>query len=138
MNRDANRWTAGAHHVGLTVPELDSAVRFFVEGLGFERIGAVPTYPAVFLSDSEVMITLWQAENGVDAAPFDRRRQLGLHHLAIRVRDGALEDLHERLVGRDDVDVEFAPEPLGDGPTQHMMATIGGGIRVEFIAPATN
>ena len=31
---------------------------------------------------------------------------------------------------------ELAPEPLGDGPTQHMMCSIPGGIRTEFIAPA--
>ena len=135
MNQNEQRWTAGAHHVGLTVPELDPAVRFFTEGLGFEKVGGVPTYPAAFLSDGEVMITLWQAENGTAAAPFDRRRQLGLHHLAIRVRDGALDDLHGRLAERDDVAVEFAPEALGDGPARHMMATIGGGVRIEFIAP---
>lgn len=136
MNQTDDRWTSGAHHVGLTVPELDPAVRFFIEGLGFERVGAVPTYPAAFLSDGDVMITLWQAENGTDAPRFNRRRQLGLHHLAMRVRDGALDALHERLTGRDDVAVEFPPETLGDGPTRHMMATIGGGIRIEFIAPA--
>lgn len=128
-------WTAGAHHVGLTVPVLDPAVRFFMEGLGFERVGGVESYPAAFLSDGDVMITLWQAENGEQAAPFDRHRQLGLHHLAIRVRDGALDALHERLAVRDDVAVEFAPESLGSGPARHMMATIAGGIRVEFIAP---
>ena len=29
MARNEARWTAGAHHVGLTVPELGAAVRFF-------------------------------------------------------------------------------------------------------------
>ena len=68
--------------------------------------------------------------------PFDRKHNLGLHHLAIRVREGALDDLHARLDARDDVEIEFAPEPLGGGVTRHMMTRIPGGIRVEFIAPA--
>ena len=108
---------------------------FFEDGLGFEVVGEVPDYPAAFLSDGAVMITLWQAEKGEDATPFDRRRNLGLHHLAISFRPGALDDLHTRLDARGDVDVEFAPELLGDGPTRHMMTRVVGGIRVEFIAP---
>jgi hypothetical protein len=34
------------------------------------------------------------------------------------------------------VKIEFAPEPLGGGPTRHMMCAIPGGIRLELIAPA--
>ena len=129
------KWTAGAHHVGLTIPDLTAAVDFFRDGLGFDVVGEVPEYPAAFLSDGAVMITLWQAENGEDATSFDRRRNLGLHHLALTVRPGALDDLHKRLAAREDVRVEFAPESLGGGPTRHMMTRIVGGIRVEFIAP---
>jgi catechol 2,3-dioxygenase-like lactoylglutathione lyase family enzyme len=136
MTENRTRWTAGAHHVGLTVPDLSAAVEFFRDGLGFEAVGEVPDYPAAFLSDGAVMITLWQAENGDGAVPFDRRRNLGLHHLAITVQPGALDDLHKRLDARGDVIVEFAPESLGGGATRHMMTRIPGGIRVEFIAPA--
>jgi catechol 2,3-dioxygenase-like lactoylglutathione lyase family enzyme len=136
MAENQTRWTAGAHHVGLTVPDLAAAVDLFRDGLGFEAVGEVADYPAAFLSDGAVMITLWQAEDGEDAAPFDRRRNLGLHHLAITVRSGALDDLHKRLEARGDVGIEFAPELLGSGPTRHMMTRIAGGIRVEFIAPA--
>ncbi len=65
-----------------------------------------------------------------------RRRNVGLHHLAINVREGALDDLHKRLEARSDIQVEFAPESLGGGPIRHMMTRIPGDIRVEFIAPA--
>lgn len=34
---------------------------FFVETLGFDQLGEIPDYPAVFLSDDATMITLWQA-----------------------------------------------------------------------------
>lgn len=136
MTETSERWTAGTHHVGLTVPDLEAALRFFTEGLGYAQVGAVPSYPAAFLSDGVAMITLWQAEEPATATPFDRRRNLGLHHLAIRVRDDGLDALHARLAARDDVEIEFPPEPLGGGPTRHMMTRIPGGLRVEFIAPA--
>ena len=62
---------------------------------------------------------------------------IGLHHLALTVENEvSLKELHYTLLSRDDVEIEFAPEPLGGGPTQHMMTLIPGGIRVEFIAPS--
>lgn len=128
--------TQGVHHVGLTVPELDAARNFFVDGLGFEPVGGVPDYPAVFLSDGTTLITLWQAEDPASAVAFDRRRVIGLHHLALRVADpAALASLHRELERRDDVSIEFAPESLGGGPSRHMMCRIPGNIRLEVIAP---
>ena len=130
--------TAGIHHAGLTVPDLAAARSFFQDALGFRPVGERPDYPAVFLSDGAVMITLWQAEDPATAVAFDRRRVIGLHHFALRVADAqALEALHGELAGRGDTQVEFAPEPLGGGPTRHMMCRIPGGIRLELIAPAT-
>ena len=126
--------TEGIHHAGFTVPNLTAARDFFIDALGFEQIGEVPDYPAVFLSDSTIMVTLWQAEDPDTAVAFDRRRNVGLHHVAFKVRD--LDDVYTRLSARDDVSVEFAPEHLGNGPTRHLMCAIPGGIRVEFIAPA--
>jgi catechol 2,3-dioxygenase-like lactoylglutathione lyase family enzyme len=137
MSKQTAAATRGVHHVGLTVPDLAAARHFFSDGLAYDQVGEVPDYPAVFLSDGSTMITLWQAEDPPNAVPFDRRRGLGLHHLALTV-DGelALKELYERLHQRDDVEIEFAPEPIGGGPSQHMMTRIPGGIRVEFIAPA--
>ena len=129
--------TRGVHHVGLTVPHLPDARQFFLETLGYSQVGEVPDYPAVFLSDGQVTITLWQAADPQRARPFDRRHGIGLHHLALAVgSEPELKQLHERLSQTANVEVEFAPEPLGSGPTQHMMCTIPGGVRVEFIAPA--
>ncbi len=130
--------TQGAHHIGLTVPDLVSTKTFFIDALNFDQVGEIPEYPAVFLSDGTTMITLWQASNPATAIPFDRRNVIGLHHFALKV-DGedALTELHTKLDDLDDVDIEFGPEALGDGPTQHMICQIPGGIRMEFIAPAT-
>jgi catechol 2,3-dioxygenase-like lactoylglutathione lyase family enzyme len=129
--------TLGAHHIGLTVPDLDAARGFFVDALGFEQIGEVPGYPALFLTDGTVMLTLWRAEDPAEAVAFDRRRNIGLHHFALRVADhAALETLGAELAGRDDVNVEFAPEALGDGGLRHMMLRVPGDIRLELIAAA--
>ena len=126
--------TRGVHHAGLTVPDLPATQAFFIEGLGFELVGEKPDYPAVFLSDGTTMITLWQAENPTAATAFDRRGNIGLHHLAFAVAD--LGAVQQRLADWPDVVIEFEPESLGGGPTHHMMCAIPGGIRVEFIAPA--
>ena len=124
--------TKGAHHVGLTVPNLEDARSFFSEALGFDQVGEVPDYPAAFLSDGAIMITLWQAENPEAAVPFDRRANIGLHHLALRAED--LNGLARELGDRDDVEIEFQPEGLGETGIQHMMCRIPGNIRLELIA----
>lgn len=134
MNSNTAR-TRGAHHVGLTVPDLNAARRFFVEALGFAPAGEVPDYPAAFVSDGTILITLWQVEDPASAVPFDRRANIGLHHLALRVGDAAaLDALHRELAGREDAVIEFQPEGLGDTGLQHMMVRIPGNIRLELIA----
>ncbi len=133
----ATAMTKGVHHIGLTVPDLGKTRAFFVNTLGFETLGEEPDYPAVFLTDGTTMITLWQAVNPATAVPFDRKNIVGLHHFALRV--GSADDLkalRRKLATTDGVEIEFSPEPLGSGPTMHMMCTIPGGIRMEFIAPS--
>lgn len=126
--------TQGLHHLGLTVPSLELTKAFFIDVLHFEQVGEVPDYPAAFLSDGSVMLTLWQAQDP-DPVAFDRRRVVGLHHFALRVADAAaLEAVHKRLAEAAGVEIEFAPEPLGGGPARHMMCTVPGGIRMELIA----
>ena len=128
--------TQGAHHIGLTVPDLAKTKAFFIDTLGFSQVGEKPDYPAVFVSDGSIMITLWQAADPKSAVSFDRKNVIGLHHFALKV-DGpaALKTLHRTLSETDGVEVEFAPESLGGGAAQHMMCSIPGGIRMEFIAP---
>lgn len=138
MTETRSPLTRGAHHIGLTVPQLDHTRAFFVDVLGFSVVGEKPDYPAVFLHDGTVMLTLWQAEDPAHAVPFDRKRVIGLHHFALRVDDAAaLDEVHTRLRDADGVTIEFAPEPLGQGATRHLMCTIPGGIRMEIIAPAS-
>ena len=129
--------TRGAHHIGLTVPDLVAARDFFIDALGFKQVGEVPDYPAAFVSDGTVMITLWQAEDPATATPFDRRRNIGLHHLALTVESTeALHTLAAELGNRADTDIEFEPEPLGSTVLRHMMCRIPGNIRLELVAAA--
>ena len=130
-------FTQGVHHVGLTVANLQQVRGFFIDVLGFKQVGEKPDYPAVFVSDGAVMITLWQATSPESATAFDRHNNIGLHHLALTVPDiTRLKALYQRLCEVDSLVIEFPPEPLGGGPTQHMMCAIPGGIRMEFIARA--
>lgn len=130
--------TRGLHHLGLTVPELAPTKAFFIDTLGFRQVGEVPDYPAVFLSDGTTLITLWRAGGPGRAVPFDRKANIGLHHFAMRVEGAdALDALYATLKSTPGVAIEFAPEPLGGGPARHMMCSIPGGIRTEFIALAS-
>ena len=83
--------TQGAHHIGLTVPNVSETQSFFVDSLGFAQVGEVADYPAVFLSDGNTMIALWQAENPDTAVPFDRKKRdrASPFHIEGRERRGA-------------------------------------------------
>ena len=84
-------------------------------------------------------MTLWQVEDSEKCIPFDRRRNVGLHHLALKVVDReALDALHARVAAWPDTVIEFAPERSGKGPKVHFMAREPGGTRIEFacVSPA--
>jgi hypothetical protein len=67
------------------------------------------------------------------AVAFDRRANVGLHHLALAVADRAgLDALYQRASGWPDVVVEFAPQLSGSGPKIHFMVYEPGGVRVEL------
>ena len=74
--------------------------------------------------------------DGTDRIKTKGAHHIGLHHLALAVDgDASLDALYERLKEDRNVNIEFAPEPLADGPTRHMICNIpGGGIRIEFVA----
>lgn len=132
---NATALTQGVHHVGLTVPNIEETRAFFEDILGFEKVGERPNYPAVFVSDGQVMVTLWQIQDPALARGFDRKNCVGLHHVALKVPSAsALDELHLVLKEHPGVTVEFEPESLGGGQVRHMMCFIPGGVRVEFIA----
>ncbi|WP_417698121.1 VOC family protein [Psychromonas sp.] len=127
--------TSGIHHLGLTVPDIKQTAAFFIEQLNFKKVGEKPAYPAIFVSDGTVMLTLWQIKDAENLITFDRTKNVGLHHFALKVNSiEQLHTLYQKLLKLDQVAIEFAPEALGDSPFVHMMCSIPGGIRLELIS----
>ena len=124
----------GVHHVGLAVRDLDEATGFFCGTLGFKEVGRNDAYPSVFVSNGTVTLTLWRVADPQNAVAFNRKTNIGLHHLALAVRDqAALVAVYDRVRSHPGVVVEFAPEPIRPGaPVHHFICAMPGGIRVEF------
>ncbi|HVE06291.1 MAG TPA: VOC family protein [Paraburkholderia sp.] len=128
-----NSLTLGIDHVGLTVRDLQQTRDFFVSCLGWKQIGERPEYPAAFVSDGHVMLTLWEVKNQDSRVEFDRKTNVGLHHLALKVgSEEAFNEIFARVSIWPGVNIEFAPEQLGKGPKRHTMIYEPGGIRLEF------
>ncbi|NKB38754.1 MAG: VOC family protein [Gammaproteobacteria bacterium] len=133
MAEENKALTSGFNHVGLTVLDLDKSTRFFTYTLGWKLSGQDPDYPASFLTDGEMFLTLWQVKDPASALKFDRKNNVGLHHLAISVPGFAeLDALYEKVKAVDGVVIEFAPELAYGGPSKHMMIREPGGNRLEF------
>mgnify|MGYP000364314420 FL=1 len=129
--------TQGAHHIGLAVRDVAEARDFFVEALGFRVAAERPDYPAIFVTDGTTLLTLWQVADPAGATAFDRRANIGLHHLALRVADlDALRTVFARVQNHPGTVIEFDPEPIREGATtHHFICAMPGGIRIEFATP---
>mmetsp|Transcript_3713 Transcript_3713/g.7096 ORF Transcript_3713/g.7096 Transcript_3713/m.7096 type:complete len:140 (-) Transcript_3713:67-486(-) len=122
---------SGIHHVGLSVSDLTASLKFFSDALGYAQAGEVPSYPAVFVSNGKSFITLWQTEK--DANAFDRKKNVGLHHLSLQVpSEDALGAVFATVKKHPGVVVEFEPEALGKGPARHFMFREPSGNRIEI------
>ncbi|MEE2866526.1 MAG: VOC family protein [Pseudomonadota bacterium] len=129
--------TKGINHLGLTVRDLDQTTAFFTELLGWQLLARDDNYPRTTVSDGTVRLTLWQADRTRPVTGFDRKTNIGLHHLALEVSsEEKLLEIAEKVKAWPGVEIEFMPEPLGGGPRRHMMLAEPGGIRIEFIWPA--
>ncbi|MFZ0468472.1 MAG: VOC family protein [Thiogranum sp.] len=126
--------TKGAHHIGLTVSRLEESANFFTSLLGWKEVRRKVDYPAIFVSDGQLMLTLW-ATKDEPVREFNKNKNVGLHHIALAVtNEESLDRLYERLK-ENGVEIEFSPELLGPGPAKHMMCYEPSGIRVEFTWP---
>jgi len=97
----------------------------------------VPDYPSIFVSDGAILLTLWRAADPLTARAFDRRANIGLHHLSLAVADdAALQAAWEAVTAHPEVVVDAAPGPIRPGSsTRHFLIFIPGGIRLEFATP---
>lgn len=130
--------TSGLNHLGLSVNDLDQTVNFFVDCLGWTESGRDDNYPRSAVSDGVIRLTLWQVDHGLEINPFHRRKNIGLHHLALAVDSkNQLEELAQKVSQYPGVEIEFLPELVGHGPRMHMMFAEPGGIRLELIWSGT-
>ena len=125
--------TAGINHIGLAVADLKASTNFFVTHLGWTESGYDPTYPRTAVTDGKLKITLWQIDHSKPTHPFDRRQNVGLHHLALHIEtEETLYALADKLAAVDNVEIEFMPEFMGKGPRKHFICYEPSGIRIEF------
>jgi lactoylglutathione lyase len=130
--------TRGINHLGLTVRDLDTSTRFFVDALCWTESARDDSYPRTTVTDGVTRFTLWQVDHRLPVEQFDRRKNVGLHHVALEVESEVrLNALAQTLSQWPNVKVEFMPEPLGRGPRKHMMLFEPGGNRIELIWPGT-
>ncbi|MBS8259598.1 VOC family protein [Roseibium polysiphoniae] len=131
--------TIGINHLGLTVLDLDQTTTFFTDCLGWTLLNRDESYPRTTVTDGVCRFTLWQADRNSSITPFDRKSNIGLHHVAVEVESqAALMAMAEKVSSWPGVVIEFQPEPLSGGPRMHMMFAEPGGIRLEIIWPAAS
>jgi catechol-2,3-dioxygenase len=133
-HKQSKALTVGFSHVGLAVSDLHASFKFF-EALGFNKVGGVDTYPSFFLSDGSSFLTIWQTDE--DATPFDRRANVGLHHMALKLPSmEALDEAYTSVSKIEGVrttgEGAFAPEALEGTPWHHAMVFEPSGIRIEL------
>lgn len=132
-SQPAKVMTRGLNHLGLSVSNLELSTNFFVNTLGWKLAGGYPDYPSKFVTDGLIFLTLWQIEEPSSAIAFNRKKNVGLHHLALTVANRQdLDILHQRFLKTKGVTIEFAPELNGQGPTVHMMIREPSGNRIEL------
>ena len=126
--------TTGINHTGLTVRDLEQTTAFFVDVLGWTETARDAAYPRTTVTDGQARLTLWQADVAGPMRVFDRRANIGLHHIAFTVESEAvLNTLAETISATPGVLVEFIPEFMGSGPRKHMIFAEPGGLRIELV-----
>jgi catechol-2,3-dioxygenase len=100
--------------------------------LGWKLIKEDASYPNAFVSDGSILITLWKIQTNQPVG-FDRKTNIGLHHLALRVTsEQELNETYQKIA-KSKYKIEFAPELLRQGPSKHFMVYGPSQIRIEFI-----
>jgi len=137
MERDKIPTATNIYHVGVTVPDLDEAVDFFVDCVGAEvlyrkgpfgdpdgdsmerRLGVHPdatAFLAMLRCEPTTNLELfeWDAPDGREDAP--PLSDAGATHLGIQVED--IEEATEGIAEHEGTEVLDGPHTNDDGPTE--------------------
>jgi methylmalonyl-CoA epimerase len=128
------------HHIGIAVPSIDDAMRFYGDKLGLAVADALE------LPDRQLKVTFVQAANvllelleptdpDTPVARFLERRGPGLHHLCFGTTDikEHLRDLKDK--GVELIDTE--PRPGAHGEVAFLQPAAALGVLVELLQPET-
>jgi methylmalonyl-CoA epimerase len=124
------------HHVGIAVPSIDDAMRFYGDKLGF-AVHDMLELPdrqlkVAFLKTNNMLIELLEpTDPDTPVARFLERRGPGLHHLCFGTPDirEHLRDLRDK--GVELIDQE--PRPGAHGEVAFLQPTAALGVLVELI-----
>ncbi len=100
----------GVDHVGLTATDLDASAGFFTDALGFELSGRDDDYPAVFLTNGEIIVTLWRATEPGRAIAQEKDR---IRRRTVKQAPRLLSGLRPATGRASDGVAPRAPRPVG-------------------------
>ena len=128
--------TSGINHLGLTVLDIQQTADFFVRVLNWSQGDTDSSYPKTSVSDGKSRLTLWECKADHPPLPFNRHANVGLHHLALQIDEHAVFiEAAEAVRSWPYGEIEFMPEPMGNGPRVQTKFVLDGGPRMELIWP---
>lgn len=124
----SSTFSIGISHIGLAVNDLDASLAFF-EALGYKKVGGDPSYPVYKISNDRTILTLWKTDE--DYSSFNRKKNVGLHHLALQLEtESQLLDAYEAVLKVPGTKSEFGLQSFGLG--KHVMVIDPSGLRIEL------
>ncbi len=131
-----HREPLAVHHVGIAVPSIDDALRFYGEKLGLALQDQLELpdrqLKVAFVKTSNMLIELLEpTDPDTPVARFLERRGPGLHHLCF-----GTPDIHEHLRDLRDKGVELIdeePRPGAHGDVAFLQPTAALGVLIELL-----
>jgi methylmalonyl-CoA epimerase len=126
------------HHVGIAVPSIDEAMRFYGDKLGLSLSDSLELperqLKVAFVKAANLLIELLEpTDPDSTVARFLERRGPGLHHLCF-----GTPDIREHLRDLKDKGVELideTPRPGAHGQVAFLQPTAAVGVLVELLQP---
>jgi methylmalonyl-CoA/ethylmalonyl-CoA epimerase len=129
------------HHVGIAVPSIDDALRFYGDKLGLHLADSIDLpdrqLKVAFVQAGNVLIELLEpTEPDSTVSRFIERRGPGLHHLCFGTIDirAHLRDLKDKGVEL----IDEAPRPGAHGEVAFLQPSAALGVLVELLQPPSS